>query len=393
MAFASLLALTALAAVTRAAPTAEAAICSDGTRVSNSACCAFIPLAKDLQENVLENECGETAHEILRLTFHDAIGISQKLGPKAGTGADGSVLLFPTVEPEFFANDGISDSVNNLLPFLQRHKVSAGDLVQFAGAVALTNCPGAPRIQFLAGRPNATHPSIEGLVPEPQDSVDTILDRFADAGNFSPFEVISLLASHSIARADKVDLTIDAAPFDSTPFVMDTQIFLEVLLEGTGFPGAGPSDAQAASPLPVGSGNDTGELRLQSDFALARDPRTACFWQGFVNQQEFMATSFKNAMAKLATLGQNTRNLIDCSEVVPPASTVAVKPASFPATKGPADLQIACNARTFPTLTSDRGATETLIPHCPDGSQICPSVDTDGPATDNDDPSTDPGTL
>ena len=74
---------------------------------------------------------------------------------------------------------------------------------------------GAPQIQFLAGRPNVTIPAQDGLIPEPQDSVTSILDRFADAGNFSPFEVVSLLASHTIARADKVDESIDAAPFDS----------------------------------------------------------------------------------------------------------------------------------------------------------------------------------
>ena len=74
---------------------------------------------------------------------------------------------------------------------------------------------GAPRLEFLAGRPNKTIAAVEGLIPEPQDSVTSILERFADAGNFSPFEVISLLASHSIARADKVDESIDAAPFDS----------------------------------------------------------------------------------------------------------------------------------------------------------------------------------
>ena len=51
------------------------------------------------------------------------------------------MLLFPTVEPNFSANNGISDSVNNLIPFLSKHPVSAGDLVQFAGAVALSNCP------------------------------------------------------------------------------------------------------------------------------------------------------------------------------------------------------------------------------------------------------------
>ena len=52
------------------------------------------------------------------------------------------MLIFPTVEPAFFANLGIADSVNNLIPFLSQFpKISAGDLVQFAGAVAITNCP------------------------------------------------------------------------------------------------------------------------------------------------------------------------------------------------------------------------------------------------------------
>ena len=144
------------------------------------------------------------------------------------------MLLFPTVEPNFGANNGIDDSVNNLIPFMQKHNtISAGDLVQFAGAVALANCPvslfsilspdfasfrclqGAPRLEFMAGRPNKTIAAVDGLIPEPQDSVTKILERFDDAGGFTPFEVVSLLASHTIARADKVDETIDAAPFDS----------------------------------------------------------------------------------------------------------------------------------------------------------------------------------
>lgn len=158
----------------------------------------------------------QAAHEVIRLTFHDAIAISKSQGPKAGGGADGSMLLFPTVEPAFHANAGIDDSVNNLIPFLKKHpSVTAGDLIQFAGTVALSNCPGAPQLEFLAGRPNAKAPAIDGLIPEPQDSVTSILARMADGGGFSPFEVISLLASHSIARADKVDLNIDAAPFDT----------------------------------------------------------------------------------------------------------------------------------------------------------------------------------
>jgi cytochrome c peroxidase len=72
----------------------------------------------------------------------------------------------------------------------------------------------------LVGRPNAQQPSPDGLVPVPHDSVTKILDRFADAGGFSSDEVVALLASHSIARADHVDPTLDAAPFDSTPFTV-----------------------------------------------------------------------------------------------------------------------------------------------------------------------------
>ena len=59
------------------------------------------------------------------------------------------MLIFPNVEPNFAANLGISDSVDALLPFLATHNVTAGDLIQFAGAVGLTTCPGAPRISFF----------------------------------------------------------------------------------------------------------------------------------------------------------------------------------------------------------------------------------------------------
>ncbi|KAJ7111693.1 manganese peroxidase [Mycena epipterygia] len=378
MAFTALLALFALSASVRAAP-AKGAVCPDGTHVGNAACCPFVPLAKNLQQTLFQNECGEDAHEAIRLTFRRSLVFYLP-----GGGADGSMLLFPTVEPNFHANNGIDDAVNNLLEILPKAGVSAGDLVQFAGAVALSNCPGAPQLEFMAGRPNKTFAAIDGLIPEPQDSVDSILARFADAGNFTPFEVVSLLSSHSIARADHVAPGLDAAPFDSTPFVYDTQVFLEVLLKGVGFPANDsgstvPGVGEVSSPLPRGSGNDTGELRLQSDFAIARDPRTSCYWQGFVNEQEFMAASFKAAMAKLAVLGHNRADLIDCSDVVPATVKTPVKPASFPATKTAKDLQLSCN-KPFPSLTTDRGTQETLIPHCPNGGQDCPSVQFDGPA-------------
>ena len=58
---------------------------------------------------------------------------------------------------------GISDSVEFLTPFLATHNVTAGDLIQLAAAVGITLCPGAPQLQFLAGRPNATAPAPDGL--------------------------------------------------------------------------------------------------------------------------------------------------------------------------------------------------------------------------------------
>ncbi|EJF61826.1 manganese peroxidase 2 [Dichomitus squalens LYAD-421 SS1] len=374
----SIVSLVALATVASAAPSRT--VCSDGTVVPDSVCCEFLPLAEALQTQVLMGDCGEDTHELLRLTFHDAIAISRS-NASAGGGADGSMLIFPTVEPAFFANLGIADSVNNLIPFLSQFpSISAGDLVQFAGAVAITNCPGAPQLEFLAGRPNATAPAIDGLIPEPQDNITKILARFDDAGGFTPFEVVSLLASHTIARADHVDPTLDAAPFDSTPFTFDTQIFLDVLLKGVGFPGLNNNTGEVSSPLPLSNGTDVGELRLQSDFGLAHDPRTACFWQGFVNEQEFMAQSFKAAMAKLAVLGHNADDLVDCSAVVPKPKLAVAVSAAFPATKGPDDLELSCNTSRFPNLPIDHGTQEALIPHCSDGSMSCTTVQFDGPA-------------
>ena len=88
----------------------------------------------DLQSNLFDGECGEDVHESLRLTFHDAIGFS-KSGKFVGNGADGSMIIFANPEVNFTENAGIDDSVNALSPFLTRHAVTAGDLIQFAGAV------------------------------------------------------------------------------------------------------------------------------------------------------------------------------------------------------------------------------------------------------------------
>lgn len=42
-----------------------------------------------------------------------------------------------------------------------------------------------------------------------------------------------------------------------------------------------------------------------------------------------MEAAFTAAMAKMAIIGHSRSNLIDCSEVIPPASTVPVKGAQY----------------------------------------------------------------
>ncbi|KAF8520049.1 manganese peroxidase [Gautieria morchelliformis] len=375
MVFTTLLAFVGVSvAVVQAAVLKPRVTCPNGSTTANPVCCDFFALRDDLQANLFEGQCGEDVHEVVRLTFHDAIAFSAALklqGQPAGGGADGSMLVFPDVEPNFAANNGISDSVEALTPFLQRHNtISAGDLIQFAGAVALTNCPGAPRLQFLAGRPNATAPAPDGLIPEPQDSVDKILARMLDGGGFLPADVVALLASHTIARSDHVDPTIQKAPFDSTPFTFDTQVFLEVLLEGIGWPGSPNNIGEALSPLPLTVGADIGEMRLESDFLIARDSRTACTWQGFINEQDEMSSAFAAAMAKLAVIGNDILTLTDCSDVIPIPVPASGKPATYPATKSQADIQQAC-ILPFPSLATDPGATETPIPNCPGGATTC----------------------
>ncbi|KAJ7803221.1 heme peroxidase [Mycena leptocephala] len=333
------------------------AACSNGRSASSETCCVWFDVLDDIQQHLFDGgECGR--NQRLPLTFHDAIGISPLMtlqGQFGGGGADGSIMAHSDVETKYHANTGVDEIIDRQRPFAITHQVSFGDFIQFAGAVAVSNCPGSPRLEFLAGRGNTSQAAPDGLVPEPFDSADKIVARFADAG-FAPTEIVDLLASHTVAAQDNVDTTFKGHPFDSTPGVFDTQFFIETLLIGTAFPGNGSNQGEVESPLP-------GEFRLQSDFELARDPRTACEWQSFVNNQNLMATKFRAAMSKMAILGQSRFLLTDCSEVIPTPKPVSDSP-SLPAGKTLADIQAACSATPFPTLTALPGP-ETSVAAVP----------------------------
>lgn len=92
--------------------------------------------------------------------------------------------------------------------------------LHFAAAVGLSTCPGAPRLEFLLGRPLPLIPAADFSVPEVTgnpctflflnmnlltilflDSAESILSRFADAG-LSAKELVVLMSAHSIAVAN-----------------------------------------------------------------------------------------------------------------------------------------------------------------------------------------------
>ena len=79
-----------------------------------------------------------------------------------------------------------------------------GDFIQFAGAVGVSNCNGAPQIPFFAGRSNDSQAAPSGLIPAPTDNVTTILDRVSDAG-FDAVELVWLLISHTVAAQHVID--------------------------------------------------------------------------------------------------------------------------------------------------------------------------------------------
>ncbi|KAL5523392.1 GP1_2 [Sanghuangporus sanghuang] len=50
------------------------------------------------------------------------------------------------------------------------------------------------------------------------------------------------------------------------------------------------------------------------------EARTACEWQSLIDNQDKMVVKFKAAVSKLAVIGHNPNNLVDCSDVVPEAN-------------------------------------------------------------------------
>ncbi|OBZ79464.1 Versatile peroxidase VPL1 [Grifola frondosa] len=319
MSFKAIFALVTLAVATYAAPSRQVA-CSAGRVASNSACCKCSTFWTTSRQTCSMVASAARKSTSLCLTFHDAIGFSPMLfreGKFGGGGADGSIMHFAQIETNFHANLGVDDIVETQRPFALKHEVSFGDLssgLQLRGWPTSRVPHGAlerhPAISRPAGS-RALRPDGHYLRPHGRCWVHPERGR-------RPSDLAHLAAQ------DHVDPTIPGTPFDSTPSDFDAQFFVETLLTGTLFPGNGSNVGEVMSPL-------AGEIRILSDFEIARDARTACEWQSFITDHTAMVTKFERVMSKLATLGQNARELIDCSEVIPVPAAAKLAAVTLPA--------------------------------------------------------------
>lgn len=159
--------------------------------------------------------CGRDAHGAIRAVFHDCIT----------SGCDGSLILSDecTTRSE---NRGLSNICTKLNGWREKYRVGAADIIQFAGAMAISSCPLGPRVQALVGRRDSRAPAAPGGIPGSRDPVEKILGAFSAKG-FSPEDVVALMGTHSVAVQVFDDPSQAGKSLDSTPSRLDIRYYSE----------------------------------------------------------------------------------------------------------------------------------------------------------------------
>lgn len=75
-----------------------------------------------------------------------------------------------------------------------------------------------------------------------------------------------------------------------------------------------------------------------------------------------MVSAFEKAFVKLSLLGQNQKDMVDCSEVIPQPPAVTGNGPHLPAGKTMADIEHKCLFEAYPTLTANPGPESSIPP-------------------------------
>ncbi|XP_014552338.1 hypothetical protein COCVIDRAFT_30298 [Bipolaris victoriae FI3] len=224
--------------------------------------------------------CNKAARSAVRAVLHDCLP----------DGCNGSLILSQE-ECSRVENLGLQALCTTLNQKRIQYRVGAADMVQFAGAMALSACPLGPQVQALVGRKDSPQAAPRNGLPRSSDTVQKILSMFAAKG-FSPQDVVALLGTHSIAIQVQDDPSRAGASLDSTPAVCDIRYYAETK--------AG-----------------TAPYSLRSDRLMSSAAETYRSWAVFAKSTALWANAFTSAWNRFAVIGNNVQTLQDCSHLVP----------------------------------------------------------------------------
>jgi hypothetical protein len=275
-------------------------------RQTSSCPAVWTDVAKELRTTFAG--CGRDAHGAIRAPFHDCIN----------NGCDGSLILGD--ECGRAENAGLSGICTKLQGWSTKYNVGAADMIQFAAAIAIAECPMGPTVSAWAGRKDSSTAAPVNSVPSSRDSVDKILAAFSAKG-FSADDVVALLGTHSVAVQVNDDPSQAGKSLDSTPSTCDTKFYTETK------DGTAPYSLQSDKLM----SNDT-QVRLLPllSYSAADFPQTAKTWTEFGDSQSAWASKFTDAWDRFAVIGSNVNDLQDCSSLVQASSSKKARAMRMP---------------------------------------------------------------
>jgi len=245
-------------------------------------------VATELTAKFLEKDgtCNDDARAAIRAIFHDCGAWSTELG--FTNGCDGSLQF----ELDRAENGGLTPITQYLVATATKYSVPVADMINFAGTHAIVSCPGGPVVTTLIGRKDATTGGIGNRLPDVNAPADDLYKLFQNKG-FSAVDLAAILGAHSTSKQFGVNKDRAGAPQDSTPGVWDVKYYSET----------------TSPPSQV--------FVFPSDAKLAVHPTVGKEFSGFVSNQGKWTGKFADAMARMATFGNDKTKLVDCTGFLP----------------------------------------------------------------------------